>query len=261
MGKTGANESGWGDGGTVNIHKYGCEHNCRYCYARKIAMNSYFGGWSCTAEQWAEPVIDMARVSKGYRKRNGRIMFPSAHDITPRNFAQCFTVLYRLLEAGNNVVIVSKPHFECIRQLTSLLRGHRHSVEFRFTIGSIRSDVLKFWEPGAPSYDERVGCLLLAHHRQYATSVSCEPMLDYHPESVWEDCFDHVTEAVWFGKMNKMEGRVDFSKVEGGRDSYYPNLIRESQTDEAIMKFHELMKLRGMEKVRWKDSIRAVLDK
>ncbi len=257
MSKTGANEPGWGDGGTINIHKYGCEHNCRYCYARKIAMNPFFGGVRCTAEQWAEPVIDMARVNKGYRKRKGRVMFPSAHDITPRNFSQCFTVLHRLLEAGNDVVIVSKPHFECIRQLTSLLSRYRRNVEFRFTMGSVRADVLEFWEPGAPSYDERIGCLLLAHHRRFATSISCEPMLDRRPGAVWEDCFDHVTEAVWFGKMNKMESRVNFSTVEGGSDSYYLNMIRETQTDEAIRSLYEKMK--DKEKVRWKDSIRKVI--
>jgi len=36
------------------------------------------------------------------------VMFPSSHDITPTNLAGCLTVLKKLLEVGNEVLIVNR---------------------------------------------------------------------------------------------------------------------------------------------------------
>ena len=58
----------------VNIQA-GCEHDCRYCYAKAMAVR--FG--RATPGSWAQPVIDPKRAGKGYARRRGRIMFPSSH--------------------------------------------------------------------------------------------------------------------------------------------------------------------------------------
>ena len=60
----------------------------------------------------------------------------------------------------------------------------REQLLFRFTVGSAKDDVLSFWEPGAPTFAERMASLELAWAHGYQTSVSCEPMLDGHIEDV-----------------------------------------------------------------------------
>ena len=253
--KTGANEPGWGDGGTVNIQA-GCEHGCRYCYAYDFARR--FRG--CTRDQWAEPVINMAKVNSRYHKCRGRIMFPSSHDITPANIKECRLVLEKLLSVGNEVLIVSKPHIECIRHLCEHLREFRGRVEFRFSIGSDRDWILKTWEPGAPEYSERLACLSLAYARRYKTSVSCEPMLDA-PERIlmlYKSVVRYCTESFWIGKLNKLKPRVDTEAMgKGLLGQTCLDMVRQTQTDEAVRALYERMK--DLPLVRWKDSIREVV--
>jgi len=69
----------------VNVSN-GCSHDCRYCYARNMAVRFK----RKTAETWHLEEIDKDKVSKGYGKRRGTIMFPTTHDITPGIFESCF---------------------------------------------------------------------------------------------------------------------------------------------------------------------------
>ncbi len=84
--KTGTKE--WAE---VNINiQNGCEHNCRYCYARHNAVKRFK---TLTARQWANPVINQKKVDAKYPKHQGTVMFPSSHDITERNLAEYLCVL------------------------------------------------------------------------------------------------------------------------------------------------------------------------
>jgi hypothetical protein len=67
------------------------------------------------------------------------------------------TVLGKLLEAGNEVLIVSKPHLDCIRaicdefesfrNILDVFEGyHRYRMVFRFTIGACDDRILSLWE-------------------------------------------------------------------------------------------------------------------
>ena len=71
-------------------------------------------------------------------------MFPSTHDILPEFLEQSAQVIEQLLAAGNKVLIVTKPHLECVKRLCTLPPDH---LLFRFTIGAFDDDTLKFWEP------------------------------------------------------------------------------------------------------------------
>ena len=75
----------------------------------------------------------------------------------------------QLLDNGNDVLIVSKPHLECIQRLCTLPSEH---ILFRFTIGAYDDDTLRFWEPGAPPYDERLASLKYAFDAGFKTSVN-----------------------------------------------------------------------------------------
>jgi len=245
----------WSDS-SYNIQK-GCEHDCAYCYARDMYERFNRGG-----HPWSEPVIDMAKVNKRFWRRNGTIMTPTSHDITPFNLQHYTTALTAMLTAGNDVLVVSKPHLECVVALCRDLKAFKDHLEFRFTIGSVDDKVLKFWEPGAPAFNERLSCLMHAHHLGFKTSVSVEPMLDRTPLVVVQEVAPYVTDTIWLGKMNDIARRV---KVENWTDEEVKRLdvVLESQTDEAIMNLvaaaRATLSIHTIAKVRWKDSIKDVL--
>lgn len=238
---------------TVNIQR-GCEHNCRYCYARYMAVTR-FG--RCTAEEWAEPVINYSAAAKKYRTtKDGsyvptRHMFPSSHDITPRNLYQCIEVIGNLLEAGNDVLIVSKPHWSCITEICDTFRASKSRIMFRFTIGSMDDEVLGFWEPGAPRFAERFACLRNAHHFGYQTSVSCEPYLDPYILELYKKVKPYITDSFWIGKLRDFNNRVDLTGVTEAQLWQHVYPLRAIQEDPAFQEIFQ--QLDGREFVRWKD--------
>jgi hypothetical protein len=99
----------------VNV-AVGCSHGCRYCFARRNALRFKK---IHNVHEWANPKINNKAVEKEYGKIDGQIMFPSSHDITPKILEPCMIVLGKLLSAGNQVLVVSKPHIECIEEITN----------------------------------------------------------------------------------------------------------------------------------------------
>ncbi len=139
---------------SVNIQT-GCEHDCLYCYAKCMAIRFK----RATPDSWSTPILNPNSLSKGYRKRDGRIMFPTSHDITDCNVDDCLSELAKMLQAGNEVLIVSKPHRDVVVRMIAELAPFRRLITFRFSIGSASSEVLSRWEPGAPGFDERLESL------------------------------------------------------------------------------------------------------
>lgn len=177
----------------------GCSHNCRYCYAKKMAIR--FG--RKTEENWKDMEIRQEIVRKKYRKVDGRIMFPSSHDITPEEpfLSACLAVIENLLEAGNSILITSKPHFEVIKKICDQFIHYQKQIQFRFTITSDDNEFLQFWEPGAPLFEERLEALKYAFEKGYKTSISIEPFLS-DPIPIIEKVKGFVTESIWVGPMN-----------------------------------------------------------
>ena len=234
----------------VNICN-GCSHDCRYCYARSMAVRFK----RRTAETWHLEEVDQEKMSKSYRKRNGTIMFPTTHDITPNILDPCLCVLEKILVAGNRVLIVSKPHLECIKAIIYRFLNFRDQILFRFTIGAFDSGILKFWEPGAPIYQERWESLKYAFSTGFQTSVSIEPMLD--PKFIWllvDDLERFVTNSIWIGKMNQIRVRV---KPDGAETEQAIKQIEAGQTDDRIREIYGMLKDHPL--VKWKDSIKQVM--
>ena len=248
--KTGTKE--WAEV-NVNIQR-GCEHGCRYCYARYNAVIRFK---RCTAEQWRNPLIDNSKVDKNYGKYKGIVMFPSTHDITPKNLSECLCAMRRLLDAGNKVLIVSKPHWNCITLICETLREYRRQLMFRFTIGSKSDDILSFWEPNAPGFGERRACLQYAFTCRYPTSVSCEPYLDSNVIDLYLAVKPWITNSFWVGKLRDFERRVDMSDVTSEQEKKFVKPLKVAQTDEAVRKIYNQMADERL--VMWKDSIRKVI--
>jgi len=248
--KTGTRE--WAKS-NVNIQRC-CEHNCRYCYARANALRFK---QIASAADWSMPVINHKAVDKNYGKYPGVVMFPSTHDITPSNISECLCVILKLLDAGNQLLIVSKPHLDCISLICARLVEYKEQIEFRFTIGSTRDDVLKFWEPGALGFENRLNCLRYAHYKNYRTSVSAEPYLDDGVEHLYTRCFPHITESFWIGTLRHFNRRVDRSTITVEQMYAYVQPLLAAQQANPVRRMYE--KLNGRPLIKWKDSIREIV--
>lgn len=230
----------------------GCAHNCRYCYARGMALR--FG--RATREGWATEVLQPAKTAFARRKYPGVVMFPTTHDITPGTLGICRETLCELVAHGNKVLIVSKPHVDCIRAVCSDLEQHKEQVQFRFTIGTGDEATAKFWEPGAPSPAERIEALKHAYSLGFATSVSMEPMLSNADKMVElvNAVVPYVTDTIWIGKLNRPETRV---LNESQESAAMLAQIRKDQSDSEILRLVGM--LEGNPQIRWKDSVKEVL--
>jgi len=209
-----------------------------------------------TEENWQDMNLKANAINKSYKKRKGRVMFPTSHDITPDLEVKkaCFKVLRKLLESENSVLITSKPSYEVIKEICQKFKGYKHLIQFRFTITSNNNELLKFWEPGAPDYDERLRALIYAFEKGFKTSVSIEPFLDFDPIPLIDSLTPWITESIWIGKMNYIR-RNNLSDSE---KSFYSS-IRKNYEIKNIIKIAR--KLENKKLIRFKDSIRKVLSK
>lgn len=229
----------------VNCIK-GCSNNCRYCYAKMMAKR--FG--RCREHTWKDMIINHSAVQRKYGKYKGRVMFPSSHDITdtPEVQEACFTVINKLLEAGNHVLITTKPKLSVTRNLIERFRSFRYQLQFRFTITSLNNQLLSFWELNAPNFEERFESLKCAHENGFKTSVSIEPFLDYNPQNLVYLLSPYITESIWLGPMNYIPKNGIHDKDE----QQYTEIRRKYE----INQLHDIYEdLKDLPLVRFKDSM------
>jgi DNA repair photolyase len=229
----------------------GCSHDCVYCYAKGMTLR--FG--QVTEGQWAEEKIRQHDLIRKHPRYPGRVMFPSSHDITPNNLAACLQVMNNLLVAGNAVLIVSKPHLECIQAICEQFEPYRERILFRFTIGAQDDRLLSLFEPNAPRYAERRASLQYAYEHGFQTSVSVEPLLDSERiDDLIADLLPFVTDAIWIGKMNYL-GRL-YSKVNPEVQAAL-KVIENGQSDEIIRAIYE--RHGNNPKIKWKKGIKKIV--
>lgn len=184
-------------------------------------------------------------------------MFPTTHDITEANLSDCQEVLNKLLRAGNQVLIVSKPHLKCVKALCHGLETYKDQILFRFTIGSADDAVLSFWEPHAPSYRERIDSLRWAHDHGFKTSVSCEPMLDGNIQKVIDGARPYVTDAIWLGRVNKIKNSLALNAPGNKQAVAKADQLLALQTDQWVMELYKTHKDDPL--IKYKDSIKKVV--
>lgn len=231
----------------------GCFHNCKYCYSKEMAIRFK----RKTASNWEVEEVNTTQLNKRFKKADGPIMFPSSHDITPVNLPNTIIFLNNLLIAGNDVLVVTKPHFEVIEKICKTFSNYKDKILFRFTIGSINSNTLKFWEPNAPDYDERKKCLVYAFQNGFSTSISCEPMLDDKADELVMDLQNYITDSIWIGKANFLTRRLKMNGLADAKTIKKANELISMQSDTKIKLLYE--KLSNNTKVKWKESIKKVV--
>lgn len=248
----------WADA-TLDIQR-GCEHGCRYCYAKAEAVR--FGLPEIVRRSWGRPtpLMNNAKLKKLLRAgKPKRIMFPAHHDVTCLNVAHCMGALFQLIKAGHDVLVVSKPNPDLItwmcQSINPVLEVKNH-IEFRFTIGSSTDKTLIFWEPHAPSLGDRLASLIIAQDAGYKTSVSIEPMLDTCPEKVVAVVRPYVTEAIWIGLPNFLAQRLALN----GEPEYVRNAGKDlmaSFTDDVVQRIYNNLKAEPL--IQWKESMKKRL--
>lgn len=250
-GRIGTGTAEWAET-RLNISK-GCPHGCLYCYACHIALR--YKSIGCR-DEWRNEKLTQNAFRTSFPLKKGVVMFPSSHDITPLNLYRYTEVLRLALEAGNQMLIVSKPHLDSIQKIVGEMVRFRSQILFRFTIGSLDDDLTHFWEPGAPLPGERLAALAHTFNAGYDTSVSIEPMLAGVEGTlqVVEAVYRHVSETIWIGKLRKPRERADMTAPGVARAV---ELIKGQQSDSEILRLGEL--LSDNPKIRWKDSISKIL--
>lgn len=236
----------------------GCQHGCKYCYAR--AIKTKFNQFS---NEWTKPILDTERYNlKFFHMLKGDTMYPSTHDIHPDDIDFHINFLQRLLPMiEGKLIIVSKPHIESIKEICTKFKdsSYKESILFRFSIGSIENETLKYWEPFAPSFEERLECLQYAYHQGFQTSVSCEPMLDDCISSVISRTNPFVSESIWIGKANQLKARMTINGFVDKEDVLMIEQLEQWQNDKAIINLFR--KYRHNDIIKWKDSISKVIEK
>ena len=241
---------------TLDI-QVGCSNGCRYCYAKAEAIRfkrKTRANWS-TCERL--PDVKMQKILAS--KIPLTVMFPTHHDIDTRNMVTATLAIGALVDAGHQVLVVSKPDpfvIERICRNLGSIPGMRTLVEFRFTIGSAIRSTLKYWEPMAPSLGDRLESLIIARQSQFRTSVSIEPMLDSMPERVVDIVRPHVTESIWIGLPNFLAQRLAIN----GESTEVKKMGKELMglfTDEVIIRIFRNLTADPL--IRWKESMRMRL--
>lgn len=238
----------------------GCKHDCLYCFAKASSIR--YG--MKTPESWKDEIVRQKDLEKHIKKYEGLVMFPSSHDIYPDHLQENMEFLQHILEAGNEVLIVTKPHFECIKEICHRFKDYKDKILFRFTIGSADDSVLKFWEPYAPDFSERLESIKWAYKEGFKTSVSCEPMLDNNIDKVIDAVSPYVTETIWLGKINGLigvtgRGRLDFNGCNDPATLARAHELIAWQSDANIIVIYN--KYKNNQLIQWKDSIQKVIDK
>ncbi len=243
---------------SVNVSD-GCANGCLYCYAQ--AINKRFK--KNPDKPWEVELIRTDKVEKNYPKYKGRVGIPSSHDITPGTLDAVITVLWKLVLALNDILVVSKPRLDCIKKICDEFVDYKDQFLFRFTISTMDTNLIKFWEPNAPLYEERKASLKYAYDSGFQTSVSMEPLLDSNNVlATIDDLAPYVTDSIWIGKMNRIPSMKD---SKGNPPSAYEqgfiDKIRDGQTPERIKAIYkELQEYPDLfEKIKFKDSYKKIL--
>ena len=229
----------------------GCSNSCLYCYAAQNASRFKVR----PRENWKYEELTAKANMSSYPKKKGVVMFPSSHDITSFNLNAYIRVAKIILEAGNQLLIVTKPDITCSQHLITELSEWKEQILFRFTIGTMGEGISAFWEPGAPRPGERLESLRMAWAAGFATSVSAEPLLGGINTAITiiTSVDKYVTDTIWIGKLNKARLRVPSEFHD------HVEKIEAMQTDDLIIKIHSCFK--DNPKIRWKDSIKEVIER
>lgn len=254
-------------GRNVNCIK-GCGIGCIYCYAK--AMAKHYRGY--TDDSWRLMRVNDHAVKKRYGKSKKKtsvpwdIMFPTTHNIFIEEpyFSAYIKVLKKCLNAKNTVLIAIKPNLAVVKKLCNIFEKFKDTIGFRFTIGSVNSDILRLFEPFGSSFEERLESLKHATNEGFSTTVSAEPLLDEEPYDLIEKLMPHMSAldyerdvgTIWIGLLKKQY--IPRELRTGQIKKYIENLKSALQFDHVFSYYRELY---SNERIKWKESVLKLMIK
>lgn len=249
--KTGTKE--WAER-TCNLQQIGCEHDCKYCYAKSMAIRFD----RATAHGWKTPEPAAAK-DVTWRRKHRVTMFPSAHDVTKHNWAACRKQVENILESGDDVLLVTKAKLAPLSNALawSVCTPYKKRIEVRVTMGTCVDRILRFWEPGAPTFGERLEALEWAHKAGFRTSVSAEPVLDPCPMVMIAQVLHAVSGDVWIGRARHLVQRVAMNCPGDAVALDAARRLEELWDDARVLRLYDRLKAEPW--VKWKDSMREVI--
>lgn len=240
----------WTNGPIYNILTSGsnCRNDCKYCYMKRI-KSKFFG----VDIEDLNMVIDDKKVYKNWRKVDKKhckiIMFPSSHDIFEEYLDEFIITCKNILNAGHRLLIVTKPRRKCIEEMIVEFNEFKKDILFRLTITSDDEKIVKYYEPNAPSIEERIGCLKLLFENNYRTSVSMEPFLS-DPMKLIEIIDKYISDDIWIGTMSGINSNNEIDDKH--KDELYKLYNKENLVD-------IINKLKDNKKIFWKTSIMKIV--
>ena len=224
-----------------------CYNDCKYCYVKPMFHRFKIG---VGREITLNPELDESKVKKAWSARAAKkaIMFPSSHDIFPSMVAEYIRVCKKMIDAGHQVVCVTKPRIACINEICYGCDAakYKSNLMFRFTIGSANSNTLKHWEPNAPSFEERLSSLQYAFEHGFLTSISIEPMLDDKTDVLIETIRPYVNDKIWIGLMTQVPSAdledICFERNKADKIKYLMHIMNKYRYDDMIMLKSNLVK-------------------
>jgi DNA repair photolyase len=181
------NEGQWAWGMTsYNIRdpKYLCKHACPYCYigpmfkrfghvCQPVPMEDMMPVNQKTINKSWTPVSDL-----GQRKM---VFFPSSSDIFVENAKDYVQVCLKILKSGHEVMFVTKPTLGSVRAIahemeqTGEMDLFRSKMAIFITITTNDPKLLKYLEPNASSYPERLEVIIELRQRGFHVNIMMEP--------------------------------------------------------------------------------------
>ena len=226
----------WADQ-TINIIK-GCECGCKECYANADAYRHKY----VAPGQWTTEVLNERKLNERVPKGHKLTMFPSTHNISLEFLVPCEEKIQQILDSGSDVLIVLKPRLKVVKSICTRFEAVKERIIYRFTIGSTDNAVLKFWEPGAPSFEERIACLKFAYEHGFETSVSVEPWWGGDIDRLISELRQYTSNSIWIGKVNLGKTRLKINGHWNPETEVKYNELMAEYADENIMAIYNRYK-------------------
>jgi DNA repair photolyase len=239
----------------------GCKNGCVYCFAAWGAIYRYK---RVKPDCWTEEKVNMTKAMKKEpygRDPNQVAMYPTQHDITEAYYEASIHKVQHLLDAGYQVLIVTKPTFKIFTNFLLHFEKYKARILTRISLTSLDPKASLQYEPGASSPAERLDCLEWAFKHGYQTSLSCEPMLPSRRYTyaemgrlIYYKAAEFVTDKIWYGTMNKVHSRIPDITPSWEKE------IENWQQPSEVLKLVRIIQASGAnQKVEWKDSVKTII--
>ena len=247
----------------------GCVNNCLYCesalvaaeYEQNIRRGEKIVYELLPRDEWHVELFKDRAFDKKVGPTNWVLRFPSTHDVTLFNVTAFIRLGKMMLDAGNALIINTKPRMGCLAELLAEFAPRKEMIRLSFGITSLDDSLSSFWEPGAPMPEERLQCLQMAFAAGYRTSVHISPMLggvddvSAIVEAAASAVTDTITIKIMRAGLEKMKPMID--KPEEIKRAYVALQLRQRDKD-----FPELRRrYLNHQKFRWELSERERHDK